>query len=91
MEDVLCSPLYTLAWFSEVELVMPSRTHRIGTVAITDDYSNRAGLLIDGQGGVLLKNDGQGATWRHEHRVFALRDAFVEDVLNTRFVPKTWR
>ena len=91
LEDVLRSPLYTLAWFSEVELLMPSRMHRIGTVAITDDYTNRAGLLIDGQEGVLLKNAGQGATWRHEFRAFALRDAFVEDVLNTRFLPKTWR
>ena len=89
--DVLQTPLYTLAWFSDVEMLLRQRLHRIGTVSVTDDYSNRAGMLIDEQGKILLKNVGQRATWKHEYRAFSLRDAVVEDVLTVKYIPKTQR
>lgn len=88
--DILQLPLYTLAWFSDVELLLPQRLHLIDRITITDDYSNRAGLLIDEQG-VFLKNVGQSTTWKHEFRSYALRDTIVKDVLTNRYVPKTWR
>ena len=87
--DILQLPLYTMAWFSDTELLLPQRLHLIDRIAITDDYSNRAGLLIDEQGGVYLKNCGQNATWRHEFRSYALRDSRVKDVLTNRYIPKT--
>ena len=89
VEDVLRSPLYTLAWFSDTELLAPRRIHRIGKVNVIGDFSNRAGLLIDGQGSVRLKNVGQSATWKHAFSSFTLRDTVIGDVLSTRSVPKT--
>ena len=90
VDDILQLPLYTLAWFSDVEMLLPQRLHLIDRITITDDYSNRAGLLID-EHGVFLKNIGQSATWKHEFRSYALRDTIVKDILTNRYVPKTWR
>ena len=88
--DVLQSALYTLAWFSDVEMLLPHRLHRLVTIPLTADYTNRAGLLIDDQG-LTLKNVGQRGTWTHTFRSFALRDVKVKDVLDTKYVPKTIR
>jgi len=88
--DILQLPLYTLAWFSDVELLLPQRLHLIDRMTITDDYSNRAGLLID-ERGVFQNNIGQSTTWKHEFRSFVLRDTIVKDVLINKYVPKTWR
>lgn len=90
VEDVLHSPLYTIAWFSDIDLLLPKRIHKIGTIPIDEDYSNRAGLLIDGDG-VYLRNVGQRATWKHEYCSFTLHDANIMDVLSNKYVPKTWR
>lgn len=90
VEDVLHSPLYTIAWFSDIDLLLPKRIHKIGTISIDEDYSNRAGLLIDGDG-VYLRNVGQRATWKHEYCSFTLHDANIMDVLSNKYVPKTWR
>lgn len=90
VDDVLGSGLYTLAWFSDVDMLLPQRLHRLGKIPLTVDYTNRAGLLIDDKG-ILLKNVGQSATWKHEFRSFVLRDTLVNDVLNELSIPKTWR
>ena len=90
VQDVLESALYTLAWFSAVEMLPPPRLHRLGTIPLSVDYTDRAGLRTDDRG-VLLKNVGQRATWNHEFRSFALRDTHVKDVLNGSFVPRTWQ
>lgn len=89
-KDILQLPLFTLAWFSDVDLLLPKRLHIIETIPLAEDYSNRAGLLID-EHGMYLKNVGQSATWKHEFCSYALRDTKVEDVLTNRFVLKTWR
>ena len=88
-ESVTDAPLYTAAWFSDVDLLPKRRIHTVGFVSVEGDYTDRAGLLADGSGSVYLKNCGQRATWRHEFRAFALRDATMKDVLNTKFIPKT--
>lgn len=89
-DDVLQSNLYTIAWFSDVEMLLTYRLHRLGIIPLDADYTNRAGLLIDEQG-LILKNVGQGGTWAHTFRSFALRDTKVKDVLITKYVPKTIR
>lgn len=88
VEDVLAAELYTLAWFSDLEMLLPRRLRPVGTVPLAVDYSDRAGLRID-EHGVRLKNIGQRATWDHSFRSFALRDTAVKDVLSTALVPKT--
>jgi len=88
--DILGLSLFTLAWFSDVDLLMPKRLHIIETISLSEDYSNRAGLLID-EHGVCLKNAGQSATWKHEFRSYVLNNTKVEDVLINRFISKTLR
>ena len=88
--DILGLSLFTLAWFSDVDLLMPKRLHIIETIPLSEDYSNRAGLLID-EHGVCLKNAGQSATWKHEFRSYVLNNTKVEDVVINRFIPKTLR
>ncbi len=88
-DDVLQSPLYTLAWFSDADMLSPIRLHRISVIPLDVDYSNRAGLMVNDKG-VTIRNVGQSATWKHEFRSFALRDTPVKSILNNRFVPKTW-
>ena len=88
--DILQLSLYTLAWFSSIDLLLPKRLHIIESIPLAEDFSDRAGLLIDAHG-VYLKNVGQSATWKHEFRSYILRDTKVEEVLTNRFVPKTWR
>ena len=89
VDDVLESELYTLAWFSDVDMLSPRRLHLLGTIPLAVDYTNREGLMNDNHG-VLLKNVGQKATWAHEFRSFALRNTFLKDVLSQSFVPKAW-
>lgn len=90
VNDVLQSALYTVAWFSDIELLMPQRLHIVGTITLDEDYSNRAGLLIDDQS-VYNRNVGQRETWKHGFRSFAISNAKVGDVLSNKYIPKTWR
>ena len=84
-DDVLQSYLYTVAWFSDVDLLSPNRLHRIAAIPLDTDYSNRAGLLINDQG-VVVRNVGQSATWKHEFRSFVLHDTAVKRILNNRSI-----
>ena len=87
-EDILRSSLYTLAWFSDVERLLPHRLHQIDSIPVVGDYTNRAGLLIDDHG-VSISNVGQKATWKHEFCSFVLHDALVKDVLDETSLPIT--
>ncbi|MBR1811344.1 MAG: hypothetical protein IJ766_06840 [Clostridia bacterium] len=89
LADILSAPLYTIAWFSDIELLPDRRLHHIGTVAVNGNFSNCAGLLEDDSGSLLLKNVGQSSTWKHSFRAFALRETSMQDV--PKYIPKTWR
>ena len=89
IRDVLDSPLYTLAWFSEIDMLSSLFIHKIGKVSVSDDFSDRAGMLIDANGNIIINNCGQRATWRHEFRAFALKETTVADVMTVKYVPKT--
>ena len=88
-EDVLSSPLYTVAWFSDAELLPSYRLHCIGTVQIADDYQNRAGMYEHENGSIILKNCGQSWTWKHKFQSFRLKDTVVREMLTTKYIPKT--
>ena len=86
-EHILASPLYTVAWFSDAELLPSCRLHYIGTVQIEDDYKNRAGMYEYENGSIILKNCGQTQTWKHKFRSFGLKDMTIRDVLTTKHTP----
>lgn len=89
VQSVLNAPLYTLAWFSDVDLPSKRKLHYLGKVTVTGDFTNRAGLLAEENGSVYNNNAGQTKTLKHEYRSFALPGMTVKDVLNTRYVPLT--
>ena len=86
-ETILSAPLYTSAWFSDVELLPARRMHLVGSAAVTGDYTNRAGLREGEDGSLSVTNIGQSATWKHTFRAFALRDAAVGDTLSAACFP----
>ena len=86
---ILDAPLYTAAWFSDVELLSARRIHRVGRSDVTGDYTNRAGLHESRDGGLSITNVGQSAAWKHTFRAFALRDAAVGDTLSAARFPKS--
>ena len=86
---ILDAPLYTAAWFSDVELLPARRMHRVGRSDVTGDYTNRAGLHESRDGGLSITNVGQSAAWKHTFRAFALRDAAVRDTLSAGCFPKS--
>ena len=88
-ETILNAPLYTAAWFSDVELLSAHRMHLVGRSDVTGDYTNRAGLHESRDGGLSITNVGQSAAWKHTFRAFALRDAAVRDTLSAGCFPKS--
>ena len=86
-EDILASPLYTVAWFSDVQLLPSYRLHYIGAVQIEGDYKNRAGMYEYENGSIILKNCGQAQTWKHKFRSFGLKDTTIRDILTTKYIP----
>ena len=88
VEAILRAPLYTVAWFSDVDMLPARRLHVVGTAAVAGDFRNRAGLHED-ENGIVLKNVGQGATWKHGFRAFALDGVSVGEVLTAKYLPKT--
>ena len=88
-QTIMNAPLYTAAWFSDVELLSARRMHLVGRSDVTGDYTNRAGLHESRDGGLSITNVGQSAAWKHTFRTFALRDAAVRDTLSAGCFP--WR
>ncbi len=88
VEDILDTPMYTTAWFSDVELLSPSRRHRIGNVTISKDYNGRCGLLIFDDGSVTVNNPGQTQTWSHEFCCLRLPDRPLSALLNANSLPR---
>lgn len=89
VEDILRSRVYTVAWFSDIELLPKRRLHSVGSVTVSGDFHNRAGLYVDEHGGIMLKNVGQAFTWKHDFRAFGLKDVSVGDMLTTKYLPRT--
>ncbi len=84
---ILEALLYTAAWFSDVELLSARRMHLVGSVEVTGDYTNRAGLHESEDRSLSVTNIGQSATWKHTFRAFALRDTTVGDTLSAACFP----
>lgn len=89
VEEVLNTQLYTVSWFSDLELLPSYRLHYIGTVQIEDDYQNRAGMYEQENGSIILKNCGQSWTWKHKFQAFRLKDTVVREILTTKYIPES--
>lgn len=79
-EVILASPIYTLAWFSPIDLLSKKRMHVIQQIHIQKNYLNRFGLHTD-EKTVTNTNCGQRSTWSHSFRSLLLPNCSISDVL----------
>lgn len=86
-QDVLNSQLYTVAWFSDIDLLPLKRMHFIGSIKIEDDFNGRAGFKMDQSGNLQMYNCGQSCIWKHSNRNINLHNASMQDVLHKNSLP----
>lgn len=86
-KDVLSSRLYTVAWFSDVNLLPSKRMHLIASIKIEHDFNGRAGFKVEKSGSIKIYNCGQGYVWKHNDRNINFKNALMKDVLEKNFLP----
>lgn len=86
-KDILSSQLYTVAWFSDVDLLPSKRIHLIESIEIEDDFNGRAGFKIDELGNIKINNCGQSYIWKHNDRNINLKNTLMKDVIDKKFLP----
>lgn len=80
--NVLEVPVFTVAWFGDVDLLAPKRIHIIEEVSITRNFQNKYGIRIDAGRSVCITNCGQNQTWSHAFRQIKFDNATMQDFLN---------
>ena len=79
--DVLRKDFYTVAWFSEIDLLPNRRIHVVGHVKIDEDFNGRAGFFCS-QKGLIIKNCGQRDTWQHTFQAYTIHNAKMQSLLH---------
>lgn len=79
VDEILSAPVYTIAWFSDLEMLNSRRVHLVGSVSIEQSYINKYGLLSKPDGMLRMSNCGQSATWKHTFLAMRFRDAVLCD------------
>lgn len=87
---ILSSCLYTVAWFSDIDLLPNRRVHMCGSINIIDDYNNRAGFVLQ-ENLIINNNCGQHQTWKHLFRSLYLPNVNLKYVLQPSNLPKTMK
>ena len=82
---ILNTKNYTLAWFSEYFLLLPSRIHIVDRIDIKGNYHNKFGLSIGSDGVYCCRNVGQIVTWRHQFSSYSFPNESIREVLSSRF------
>lgn len=90
VDDVLTCPIFTAAWFSDIEMLTNRRCHMIGSVLIQGDYNGYCGLYATDGGGVKISNVGQHKTWSHEFSMLRLTGR-MDILFDMRLLPKIYR
>ena len=84
--QIMSSPLYTLSWFSDVELLNNKRVHICSNIN-TGDYNGRAGGIFYKDGAFNISNCGDIAVWKHNDRRYYLKNVSIEYVCTEKNVP----
>lgn len=91
--DVLEAELYTVAWFSEFDLISKRRMHIYDHILIEEDFNFRAGFANYTEKGITrklqIKNCGQPATWKHEFCLISFNQVNILDVTDPNRLPLT--
>lgn len=88
ISDILKTALYTVAWFSDVELLPSNRVQMIGRIYLEKHNLNgRAGFLFQ-DGRLDISNCGQRLTWQHKYRALYLPSRSMKDVTLEKNLPK---
>ena len=81
IDDVLLEDIYTVAWFSSVDLLPARQVHIIGFIDVVGDFNGRAGFLNSVEG-LVITNCGQKATWNHTFRAYSIPDCKMQSLLS---------
>ena len=82
ISHVLASPVYTVAWFGDVDLLSPRRIHIVGEVSVFTNYKNKFGLKIEANRSVCITNCGQTSTWAHSFRQISFNNLKIKDFVS---------
>ena len=91
VNTILYSPLYTAAWFSDIDMLSKRRIHICGAINICDNYNNRAGFSYIENTSITNYNCGQNLTWKHQYRSLSFSSVSLNYVLNPKNLPKMMR
>lgn len=70
VNEIISSQLYTVAWFSDIDLLPCKRMHKLSCIEINGNYNHRAGFAYD-LDKIIINNCGQRDTWKHLFRSFS--------------------
>ena len=79
VSHIVSSPVYTVAWFGDANLLAPRRIHVVGKVNILTNYTNKLGIKIEERRSVHITNCGQSCTWAHSFRQIAFSKRIIKD------------
>lgn len=86
-DDLLSLECYTLAWFSDVEMLSRRRIRKLCVFEITGSYNGRAGAFFSAEK-IKVHNYGSKGVWRHETRNYHIPHLTVGDALTHNNIPK---
>ena len=78
--DILENKNYTVAWFSEIDLLPGRQIHIIGVVDISGDFNCRAGYFRSAEK-LVITNCGQRDTWKHLFRTYCTSNCKMHNIL----------
>jgi len=80
IEEILRLPVYTVAWFSEYDMINEKRLHLITKINVRESFNGFAGGSIS-TNKVIITNCGQSKTWKHKYRQLITK-RIINDMLS---------
>lgn len=86
-DDLLGLECYTLAWFSDLEMLSRRFIRKLCVFEITGSYNGRAGAFFSAEK-IKVYNYGSKDEWKHETRNYHIPHLTVGDALDYNNIPK---
>lgn len=91
VSEIMEAPVYTVAWFSENDILPPKKINMVSHIYKEDDFNFKAGAAFLTENGrlskIIIKNCGQNETWAHRFCSLGLPDRKMKNVINPYGLP----